>query len=335
MISKQVGVQSCNLETVRNRVEELLNTLPCAPDLGQLMRAALSEPSKILCLEVPSGKTKLVTLVYNVLNGDPDPRLIEAAAAIEIIIPAFDIIDDVQDGKLSEGVARPVMGQWLNAALYLIYLGQQVLNRSGFETTRLNSARQFFNSQVLQAIDGQQADLVSEASLVDSQMALGISSRKSGSLIRGIFELSASLAGAEERIVGLSGQIGQLLGTSKQLKNDLGDLRLLTAEEAEANEWRNSDIAHRKKTLPVTFALNFAKQYPSPEYQFLLEYYQQSVPVSLDVACYNRLAQLIQNSGAAVCTQVIIELHRNQAEPLVAELKQAGYPEADRFLELF
>lgn len=338
MSSNRLAENICSTAQVQARAKTLLQSMQIPADLEQMIYAVLQQPGQILS-ESGGRKTKLVSTVYTSLDGCFDERLRELATALELLIPAFDIIDDVQDGKLSDGVGRVEMGCWLNVALYLLHLGQQVLSSCDFEPCALLKAQTLFNTRVLEAVTGQHADLLSENCILDSQAALKISATKSGALMQAVFEFCAIVAEASSEVVELTGKIGRLLGTCRQLNNDMEDLRPdCQIEPLGLERIRaicNNDIGRRKKTVPVTFALNFAHQYPSEDNAFLRDYYSEAHPQPLGPTQYQLLRETIWNSGAPAYVQIVMEMHRSQAEILIAQLQEAGYPNASNLTKLF
>jgi geranylgeranyl pyrophosphate synthase len=329
-----VGVEAvCSVANLQARVEALLTQAYPNPILASKVREALAQPGQVLASEKPGRKLRLVALVYTCLGGVADARLLDVAVAIELLIAAFDVIDDVQDGNLSNGLNRIEVGQWLNVALFLLHTGQYTLNTCGFDSQVLVKAQARFNQLVLASGNGQTADLAYETQLIDTQAALEATTAKSGALFQAIFELCAILGGVAPSVVEWAGKAGQLLGTAKQLYNDLSDVDPqgfagATEATADLTALRNSDIGRRKKTLPVTFALNRAQHQVSPASTLLLDYYTRDTEPSLDLASYRLLSEAIWDSGAPAYTEAVVEMHRVQAEVLLEAIKAAGYPEA-------
>lgn len=328
----------CSTAEVQKRVKQILELAQPSPDLEEKIFLVLEQPGQILSTN-GGRKTKLVTTVYSSFGGYPNERLSNLAAALELLIPAFDVIDDVQDGKLWEGVERVELGSWLNVALYLLHLGQQVLSSCEFEPRYLVKAQTNLNARVLEAVNGQNCDLLSEGCQLDSQAALKISATKSGALMQAAFETAAILAEVSDGVVEIAGRIGQLLGVCRQLINDLEDLcpgKLAEFSDAEKiAAIRDSDIGRRKKTVPVTFALNFARQYPSEKNAFLREYYEKAKAEPLKLEEFGLLCETIRDSGAFAYVQILREMHSKEAQRLIAQLEGIGYSEASKLAELF
>ena len=344
------------VQQVQEYVQNWISRAALPPELETMLVFALSQPGQVLATQKVARKSCLVQAIWAALAapGYAVSVPVELAAGLELIISASDVIDDVQDGRLLTDPNGTTKEQWLNTALYMIFGGQAILDRLIVDANRLLVARNQFHEQVLRAIQGQCADLLQERTRVDqvdSQTALNVASLKSGSLVRGLFECTATLADVSPEVSRLTGEFGNLVGVIRQLSNDLDDLSpqnllsrsiALNIQSGPDGRFaysdlesiiRDSDIKRCKKTLPVAFALNLARHSQYEGSVELIDYYNQP-PSALDQASYNRLADTIWNCGSPTYVELVLEMHRMQAHTLIENLVEAGYPAVSSWVAL-
>jgi geranylgeranyl diphosphate synthase type I len=146
--------------------------------------------------------------------------------------------------------------------------------------------------------------------------------RKTAALIAASIEAGALLASDDDQVIARYRAFGWALGLAFQLNDDL--LGIWGAEQATGKE--ASDIARRKKTLPVIYAFEHA----GPEdRERLKELYGNGGPKPADVA---EVIAILERTGARDFTRTEARRHRDAA---LAELDAAGVvdPEARARLE--
>ena len=135
--------------------------------------------------------------------------------------------------------------------------------------------------------------------------------RKTAALIAASIEAGALLATDDEDVIGRYRAFGWALGLAFQLNDDL--LGIWGAEQSTGKE--PSDVAHKKKTLPVIYAAEHA----GPEdRERLLELYRTDAP-SADGARRDR--PILERVGARDYTREQARRYRDEA---LAELDAAG-----------
>jgi geranylgeranyl diphosphate synthase type I len=148
--------------------------------------------------------------------------------------------------------------------------------------------------------------------------------RKTAALIAASIEAGALLATSDERVIARYRGFGWALGLAFQLNDDL--LGIWGAEQATGKE--ASDVAHKKKTLPVIYAWEHA----GPEDRERLgTLYRLTDPSRAEVA---EIIAILERSGAREYTRDQARRYRDEA---LAELAAAGVvkPEAqDRLREI-
>ncbi|MCQ4087442.1 polyprenyl synthetase family protein [Saccharibacillus sp. JS10] len=200
----------------------------------------------------------LTLLHYNMYQGELESESIQVAAAVEALILALDMIDDLQDqdndsppwSKIRHDLA-------LNIALGFVFLSQHMLLQSDFEPDRKSAAAALLNAQSLHTVSGQMTDLLNNIESEEQyiEMILG----KSASLLVMACQVGTVLACGE--IKPETREYAEQLGIAAQLKNDILDLT--------GNE-RKNDFWNRKRTLPVLLLLAEAKD----DEAWMLDYFE-------------------------------------------------------------
>lgn len=259
-----------DLETVRHFLRErLLNSLN---DLPPALRADIVEALAVegKLFHEPAtrfdGRWALLPLYFaRALRAEVDPSYSCAAAlAMECLICATDLFDDVMDEDVTPFIERSGVAQTLNVALALLSLPQRILLAlaeqhpgSSLPACLLDAVQR----ALLLAIGGQQQDLLAERRLaceLSREDCIEIAAAKAGSLLGLACRLAALCAGVEETLVERCAELGRLLGIAAQLDNDAHDLaRLLRPVDGGC---RKSDLRRGKKTLPVVLAAHSLRE---------------------------------------------------------------------------
>jgi geranylgeranyl diphosphate synthase type I len=135
--------------------------------------------------------------------------------------------------------------------------------------------------------------------------------RKTAALIAGSIEAGALLATDDEAVIGRYRRFGWALGLAFQINDDL--LGIWGAERSTGKE--PSDVAHKKKTLPVIYAAEHA----GPEDRGrLLELYAKPEPTTTELA---EIVEILERVGARDYTRDQARRYRDEA---LAELDAAG-----------
>jgi geranylgeranyl diphosphate synthase type I len=135
--------------------------------------------------------------------------------------------------------------------------------------------------------------------------------RKTAALIAASIEAGALLATDDDEVIARYRAFGWALGLAFQLNDDL--LGIWGAPESTGK--KASDIARRKKTLPVIYAFEHA----GPEdRERLARLYGNGGPTDADVG---EIVRILERSGARDYTRDQARRHRDEA---LAELDAAG-----------
>ncbi len=270
-------------------------------------------------------------LAYASITGEHQ-RALPGAAAVELGHNFSLVHDDIEDGDV-ERRHRPTLWtihgipQAINAGDTLFSLSRVALHRLtdlGFPDRTVLRLMRLYDETCLALCEGQYIDIaVSNAPDLGSvDLYFDMIGRKTASLIAASIEAGALLATDDDEVIARYRGFGWALGLAFQLNDDL--LGIWGPEQATGKE--PSDVANRKKTLPVIYAWEHA----GPEDRERLgELYAASDPDPSTVA---EIIAILERSGARDYTRDQARHYRDEA---LAELDGAGVvrPEARARLE--
>lgn len=218
---------------------------------------------------------KLCVLHYEAFTDNNNEHIYIVAAAIELLILSFDIIDDLQDQDAKNSWSEtPDLS--LNTAIAMLVLASKIIRESSFDHKGL--AVQLLEKYALLSINGQQLDLLNCCR--DEQSYLQMTEQKSGSLTAMSCLIGEVLAKGE-----VSTQVeeySKYIGIIQQIKNDIQDLK----------KWDSkNDLLNKKYTLPIIFLLSTENSVSNS----VKEYYNVDIVTFLDNYA---IKQELTNSGA-------------------------------------
>ena len=270
-------------------------------------------------------------LAYASIAGDHRLAL-PGAAAVELGHNFSLVHDDIEDGD-TERRHRPTLWtihgipQAINAGDALFSLSRIALHRLtdlGFPDAKVLRLMRLFDQTCLALCEGQYLDIAMSGSeaLMTVELYFDMIGRKTAALIAASIESGALLATDDEAVIARYRAFGWALGLAFQLNDDL--LGIWGAEQATGKA--PSDVAHKKKTLPVIYAYEHA----GPEdRERLSQLYASPEPDAAEVA---EIITILERSGARDYTRDQARRYRDEA---LTELAAAGVvgPSAREHLE--
>ncbi|MEW9671604.1 polyprenyl synthetase family protein [Ammoniphilus sp. 3BR4] len=239
---------------------------------------------------------ELTLLHYHMFGGESE-EIYKAAASIESMILALDILDDLQD---KDNGSAPWSGMHtgiaMNAATGLLSLSYRIIENASFSDARKKDAISYFHTCILHAMDGQHRDL--SESIRNEEDLINLIQLKSGSLTAAACLLGTALTTGEhhQEVKEYSTHIG----IAAQIANDIEDVCC----------WeKKSDFLHKKVTLPVLFLL----QSKHEDYQIVKRYYQGLIEEKEVLHRKQEIEALIKNSGSLQYAAVIMRVHQLKA----------------------
>jgi geranylgeranyl diphosphate synthase, type I len=271
----------------------------------------------------PAGKRirpLLGLLAYASIAGD-HARALPGAAAVELGHNFSLVHDDIEDGD-TERRHRPTVWalhgvpQAINTGDILFSLSRMALHRLtdlGFSDAKVLRLMRLYDETCVALCEGQYIDIrTSERDdLMSVELYFDMIGRKTAALIAASIEAGALLATDDEAVIRRYRAFGWALGLAFQLNDDL--LGIWGAEQATGKE--PSDVARKKKTLPVIYAFEHA----GPEDRDRLRaLYAKDRPTEAEVL---EIVAILERVGARDFTRAQASGYRDEA---LAELDAAG-----------
>ncbi|HUQ78785.1 MAG TPA: polyprenyl synthetase family protein [Patescibacteria group bacterium] len=264
-------------------------------------------------------------LAYASIAGDYRPAL-PGAAAVELGHNFSLVHDDIEDGD-RERRHRPTVwaihgvAQAINTGDMLFSLSRMALHRLtdlGFSDAKVLRLMRLYDQTCVALCEGQYIDIATSDNddPMSVELYFDMIGRKTAALIAASIEAGALLASDDDQVIARYRGFGWALGLAFQLNDDL--LGIWGAEQATGKE--PSDIARRKKTLPVIYAFEHAGP---DDRERLTRLYGNGGPTVDDVA---EIKAILERSGAHDFTRAEARRHRDEA---LAELDAAGVVDPD------
>jgi geranylgeranyl diphosphate synthase type I len=259
-------------------------------------------------------------LAYASIAGD-HRRALPGAAAVELGHNFSLVHDDIEDGD-TERRHRPTLWalhgipQAINTGDTLFSLSRIALHRLtelGFPDATVLRLMRLYDETCLALCEGQYIDIATGESseLMSIDAYFDMIGRKTAALIAASIEAGALLATDDENVIARYRAFGWALGIAFQLNDDL--LGIWGTEQKTGKA--ASDVAHKKKTLPVIYAVEHA----GPEDRArLLELYAREVPTAEEL---DEIVAILERVGARDYTRDAARRYRDEA---LAELDAAG-----------
>ncbi len=202
-------------------------------------------------------------LAYQSISGDYE-RALPGAAAVELGHNFSLVHDDIEDNG-TERRNRPALWitegvpQAINAGDTLFSLSRLALHRleeMGYPPAKILQLMRLYDDTCLALCEGQFMDIWTSEHLewISVDYYFDMIGRKTASLIAGAIQAAAMLATEDPAIVAAYRGFGWAVGLAFQLNDDLLGI---WGDEAATGKVP-SDIATRKKTLPVIYAMEHA-----------------------------------------------------------------------------
>jgi len=271
----------------------------------------------------PAGKRMrplLGLLAYASIAGDHRAAL-PGAAAVELGHNFSLVHDDIEDGDLERRHrpalwARHGIPQAINTGDMLFSLSRVALHRLsdlGFSDAKVLRLMRLYDDTCVALCEGQYIDIATSErdDLMSVELYFDMIGRKTAALIAASIEAGALLATDDEAIIGRYRAFGWALGIAFQLNDDL--LGIWGAERATGKE--PTDVARKKKTLPVIYAFEHAAQ---RQRERLAALYRDPSPNASEVA---EIIAILEHAGARDYTRDQARRYRDEA---LAELAAAG-----------
>lgn len=236
---------------------------------------------------------ELLILHYNMFNGAETKEIYMVAAAVEMLILSFDMLDDFEDGDFKDKPWVKESNLALNATTALLFLSASVIRNTGFKNK--DKGISILLNYALQSINGQHKDLLNICKNESDYIDMTI--QKSGSLVA-LACLVGSVLAIEDYPVEVE-TYSRYIGLIGQFNNDLADLKT----------WNDkNDLINKKFSLPIIYLLNYIDE----ELNFIHDYYNNKVEKSEIIKNQELISKKFLKTGAITYTEVIKKVYQNK-----------------------
>jgi geranylgeranyl diphosphate synthase type I len=269
----------------------------------------------------PRGKRMrplLGLLAYASIAGDHRAALPGAAAA-ELGHNFSLVHDDIEDGDVERRHRATLwtlhgVPQAINTGDLIFSLSRIALHRLtdlGFSDAKVLRLMRLYDETCVQLCEGQYLDIATSAGTVQMSVELyyDMIGRKTAALIAASIEAGALLATDDDAVIAAYRRFGWSLGIAFQLNDDL--LGIWGSPDTTGKV--ASDVARRKKTLPVIYAFEHADAADRARLEELSALEQ---PRPADVAA---IVEILGRTGAQAFTRAEARRYRDDA---LAELDE-------------
>ena len=193
--------------------------------------------------------------------GDPrDPRVIEAAVAIELTHLATLFHDDVMDEALVRRGHPSANSRWNNSVAiltgdFLFAQASQILARLGPDAVRIQA------ETFSRLVTGQMAETIGPRAGQDPlDFYMYVITEKTGSLIATSGRFGALFSGAPAEVADQIAAACEQIGVAWQLSDDVIDI---ASDSSQSGKTPGTDLRQGVRTLPVLYALRSPVQSPA------------------------------------------------------------------------
>ncbi|NHN31097.1 polyprenyl synthetase family protein [Paenibacillus agricola] len=265
-------------------------------DLNALLKTFIKDKA------VEGSKWSTITRYTHYMLGGNSPAIDLSEAMAEMVMLAFDIIDDLQDGdnKLKPWVVCSP-AYTLNGILAFLFAFMAEMGDIQEQLPPGSpSLMKELGALLSQSINGQQIDLNGTISTEGDYLAM--IQKKSGSLIRFACLMGYALVpNLDKQTVAAMNELAELIGMISQMENDIRDVQRIDEK---------NDLLQKKRTLPILFLL----MEPEPAFPYVHQFYEGIITEDSFISRKKACIQYIEDSGCIEYSRIIQSLYIDQAE---------------------
>lgn len=242
--------------------------------------------------EFPFGQ--LLVLHYNIFNGTKTEEIYTVAAAVEMLILSFDMLDDFEDDDFKDKPWAKKPNAALNTTTALLFLSANVIRNTDFNNK--DKGISILLDYALRSINGQHRDLLNNC--INEADYIKMTIEKSGSLVALSCLLGSALA-IKDFPVEVE-DYSQCIGLIGQFNNDLSDIKTWDGK---------NDLVNKKFSLPIIYLLNSKDE----KLNFIRDYYNNKIEKNEILKQREFISEKFLSTGAIAYTEVIKKIYQNKA----------------------
>jgi geranylgeranyl pyrophosphate synthase len=303
--------QEIQAKLLKDEIEELLVPLSDIDDLYNLVKESLTQSRRGLAANITHDRPwPLLPLIVCEAICGYYKQAIPIAAALQLLMAAGDVFDDIEDADSSESLsARYGSAVATNVATTLLILAERaitLLKEKGVADYAIVRIMNSVNSFYTTTCTGQHLDLSFGSDIAISEDTyLKIISMKSASQVKCACHVGALLATDNQELIDLFTMFGHNLGMAAQITNDIQGVI------------HGSDITKHNITLPVIYALTQANDEVRNQLELTFGSPSELVP---DPA---QIRNLLFSIGAMHYATIKLEFYRQRAHDILSKIKGA------------
>jgi len=304
--------QERQAELLRDEIVALLAPLSDTAGFYDLVKEPLTKARRGLAPETMHDRpwALLPLIVCESICGHYEHAL-PAAAALQLLMAAGDVFDDIEDADSSESLsARYGSAVATNVATALLILAEKAITRlkeRGVEDCITVRVMEAVNSFYVTACAGQHLDLsITSEIRVSEDIYLKVTGMKSASQVECACRIGALLATTNQELIDAFATFGQNLGMASQIANDIQGIT------------GGSDLMKRRITLPVIYALVQTDGEIRSQLEAAFRKQCESAP---DL---RQIRDLLFGVGAIHYATIKMEFYKQRARDALSEAEVAG-----------
>jgi competence protein ComQ len=278
-------------ETMNMKMREIVESSFSVPSLKEAVLTSIEEQAKRS--DFLFGR--LAVLHYQMFSGKIKGTK-QIAAAVELIMLAVDLLDDLVDqDSLETSWSRVPLITSLHIANGLLLVGQKAIADLPIDEHKKVKAQFYVSSRLLQSLNGQQMELTHD--IQTEAEYLEVVKKKSVSLVEMACFVGAALAGDKENTFIIE-KYANHIGMAAQMDNDL---------EALYSWDEKNDIKAKKKSLPILYML------ASKRDNLLKQYFSNHIGYDELYAQKEKVIQQMVKEGAIYYARVMSQIYKEKA----------------------
>ena len=306
--------QKIQTEKLRYEIESVLSPLSDVAGLYDLVKEALSQARRGLANEGANDRPwPLLPLIVCEAISDHYERALPAAVALQLLMAAADVFDDIEDADYCESLsARHGSAVATNVATTLLILAETAITRLKARDVMdcmIVRVMNAVNSYYITACAGQHMDLsLASGKPISEDIYLRATSLKTASQVECACHIAALLATANQELIDTFTKFGHNLGVASQITNDIQGII------------HGSDITRKRITLPIIYALAQTEGEAHNRLESVFGKQSESKP-KLDPV---QIRDLLFSCGAIYYATIKMEFYKQLALDMLSEAEEAG-----------